>query len=137
MIPVHCIVKHDPPNSYGDCVRACVASLLNLPAEAVPHFYHDNNKDAAQDRIREFLATVGYAPFWVHYPADAPLADILTVMNSNCPNAHYILFGRTETGDHVVVCRNDEIVHDPAWYRVPIIGPTSLDRWGVLVLVKL
>ena len=35
MIPVHQKIIH---KGYGDCMRATIASLLELPLEAVPHF---------------------------------------------------------------------------------------------------
>jgi hypothetical protein len=43
MMPVEMIVDHCPEEGrYGDCFRACVASLMELPAEAVPHFCDGN-----------------------------------------------------------------------------------------------
>lgn len=44
MTPVDQAVMHDPddPDAVpGDCTRAVVASLLDLPLEAVPHVVHD------------------------------------------------------------------------------------------------
>lgn len=138
MTPIMCMVRHDPPNSYGDCVRACIASLLSMPAEHVPHFFHDDC-DGVEGvrRIREFLATIGYAVFAVQYDGQATLSDVLAIMNDNCPTAYYMLFGSTNIGNHVVICQNDQIVHDPAWYRSPLIGPQRGGAWAVMVLVKL
>ena len=50
-------VKHDPENGlYGDCYRACVACLLNLEVDQVPHFYHDGcNSEIGDKRCREWL----------------------------------------------------------------------------------
>lgn len=45
MIPVHSQVVHDPPATYGDCLRACIASVLEVPAQCVPHFLEGNNDD--------------------------------------------------------------------------------------------
>lgn len=138
MTPVMCMVRHNPPHSYGDCVRACIASLLSMPAEHVPHFYHDDC-DGLEGvrRIREFLKSIGYGVFTVQYSGEAPLSDVLAVMNDNCPAAYYMLFGSNSGGNHVVICQNDQIVHDPNWYKMPIIGPLSTGAWAVMVLVKL
>lgn len=131
------MVKHDPPNSYGDCVRACIASLLSMPAEHVPHFYHDNCEGVeGNQRLKEFLQTVGYAPFWVAYDGASRLDEIQRIMTLNAPSVHYMLFHANSGGDHVIICKDDQIVHDPAWYRLPITGPNSIGNWGVLVLVK-
>lgn len=38
MKPVRQLYRHDPANGvYGDCWRACIASVLELPIEDVPH----------------------------------------------------------------------------------------------------
>ncbi len=35
-------VPHNPPHSYGDCFRACIASILEMD---VPHFLDGNEDD--------------------------------------------------------------------------------------------
>lgn len=137
MTPVRCRVKHDPPNSYGDCVRACVATILDLDAEDVPHFYHDNpTGEVGMERMREWLRERGLAPFVTGYPPD-PLAEVLGYMNTVNPHVPYMLFGGTGDGDHVVVCIGGKIVHNPAWYGCSIIEPPSIGHWQVVVLVRL
>lgn len=153
MTPVVCRIKHDPDaGTYGDCVRACVATLLDLDAEAVPHFYHDNPTGAVgMERMREWLATQGLAPFAVGYPSKAlicercdnvlddgaNLSDILKFMGEHHSGIHYMLYGGTGDGDHVVVCRGGKIVHNPAWYGCSIIEPASVGHWQIVVLVRL
>lgn len=138
MIPQICLVKHDPQNgSYGDCVRACVASILELETAQVPNFYDGVNGEddlpMAFDRICEYLDSIGRAPFLSIYDADASLDELLKFISSNT-TAHYILFGRTAAGNpHVVICKGDKIVHDPAWYRSPIVGANG-SHWLVMVI---
>lgn len=31
-------LAHNPPHSVGNCFQACVASVLEMDLEAVPHF---------------------------------------------------------------------------------------------------
>jgi hypothetical protein len=136
MIPVHCIVKHNvDAGTFGDCVRACIASLLELPAEDVPHFYHDDcDGETGNARISEWLAGRGLVPFWSAFPGSDPLDAVLQHMNAINPNVHYMLYGNTGFGDHVVVCQGGKIVHDPAWVPDGLAAPNSSGLWVILVL---
>lgn len=142
MTPVFCRVKHDPENgSYGDCLRACVASLLDREdnPESVPHFAHDGAvADIVNERMREYLATFGLAPWWSHYDPDLSREALLEVLSQSGPGCHFMLFGRTENdGDHVVICRDGQVVHDPAWYRAPLVKGGRHGAWSVVVLARL
>jgi len=137
MIPVVCQTKHDPDaGTYGDCMRACIASILEMTPDQVPHFVHDGQRDLVNDRIREFLATLGFAPFTINCGDEDTFADILRYMGAQNPNAYYMVFGRTEHEDHVVVCHGGELSHDPAWYWSPLIGPASNGVWAIMVIAK-
>lgn len=132
MQPVHCRTRHDPPHSYGDCVRACVASLLELPPEDVPHVYHDNcDGPEGMRRMREWLRERGYGLFASNYDG-VPLSEMLSFMGELNPDVHYMLFGGTgDGGDHVVICHGDKIVHNPAWYGCSLVGPASTGYWQI------
>lgn len=138
MTPVHCTVKHEPENgTYGDCVRACVASVLNMDSTDVPHFFEDNcSGEAGMDRIRKFLALMKLAPFFASFDGSYGLSDILEVQRMQNPGVHYILFGATDGGDHVVVCHNGRVVHNPAWYPTPLVGPGSHGHWTIMVIAR-
>jgi hypothetical protein len=130
-----CRVKHDPEaGTYGDCVRACIASLLEMDAEKVPHFYNDNcDGETGNERIRHFLAP-RYAPFWINYPGSLSLNDIQYTMSILNKGVSYILYCSSGGGDHGVVCRDDMIIHNPAWLNSVIDGPASHGFWTVLVI---
>lgn len=135
MTPVHCRVSHNPPHTYGDCIRACVASILNLDPEKVPHFIEDGcDGETVHARIRAWLGERNLAPFWTHFDGSIPLEDILSLVGEQNPTAYYILYGATADGDHVVVCRGGEVVHNPAWYRIPFVGSPSWGCWTILVI---
>lgn len=139
MTPAFCRVKHDPDaGTYGDCLRACVASLLDLDAEKVPHFYHDNcDPYEGNRRLREFLRPLGFAPWFIGFDGSITLAELLELMGEQNPDSHYVLYGRdTSGGDHVVVCRGDKIVHNPAWFGCSLVGPTSTGYWVTLVIAR-
>ncbi|NUM72786.1 hypothetical protein HUU40_00350 [candidate division KSB1 bacterium] len=137
MTPVFCEVRHDPPNSYGDCVRACVASMLDYPAKDVPHFYHDNcDGEEGTKRIRAFLAERGFVMIHFAFAGSVQLADILAGWAEMNPGVPAILFGGTESGDHCVIMQNGKVEHNPAWYQNRIIGPNSGGTWNIVLFIK-
>lgn len=138
MKPVLCRIKDDPENgSYGDCVRACIASILELDGDAVPHFFHDNcDGQTGNARITTFLQPLGLAPFLVNYPGSLTRDDILEMMAVLNGNAYYLLFGRTDTGDHVVVCHGGKQVHNPSWIASPLVAAGEHGYWTVMVLAR-
>lgn len=139
MIPVTCRVKHDPENgTYGDCMRACIASLLELDAEAVPHFYEgDCDAHEGMNRVVSFVAPLGYMPFYIAFDGANSLDETLSYMAAANPQSHYLLFGMSSGGgDHVVVCRGGEVVHNPAWFGCSLVGPTQSGNWIIMVLAK-
>lgn len=137
MTPTLCKVRHDPPHTYGDCVRACVATILNR--DDVPHFCHDDpTAEVMFDRLREYLKPLGLAPWVVQYGPD-PIELLLDTLNQLNPDAPFILFGNTGTGDHAVVCQGGRVVHNPAWggFASSVHQPHSMGLWIVLLMVAL
>lgn len=135
MTPQHCIVKHDPPHSYGDCLRACIASILNRDINSVPHFYRDGNDERGKIELHSWLNENGYRLFYTALGASSSLDDIFLMMSDVNKDIEYLLFCQCTDIDHVVVCQNNKIVHDPAWYRSPISGPTTMGLWVIAVIV--
>ena len=131
MIGDICQVKNDPPHSYGDCLRACVASLLDMETLSVPHFVHDGcAPEMTFQRLREWLVGRGLVPMMSGYPASETPDELLHFMGETNPCVHYILL----SANHAVVCYGDKIVHDPAWVKSPLTPPT--DMWITLVLTR-
>lgn len=140
MTPQHCRVKHDPEQgTYGDCLRACIASLLDLAPESVPHFSHDGAvQDIVNDRMRAYLATHGLAPWWSHYDPAETIDDLLSIVGDNNPGIHYLLFGTTAGGEpHVVICKDAEMVWNPSWYGGKLVSAGLHGAWSIVVLVRL
>ena len=134
MIPIYMKSKHNPPNSYGDCWSACMASILER--EDIPHFLEDGdpNNDWIE-RTREYLATIDVSLWRTWYGVDN-LSEVLFTMKEINPDMYYILSGDSPSGPHSVVCLNDEIVHDPAGRPKgeQIVGPCANDVYWVEVL---
>jgi hypothetical protein len=82
----------------GNCFSACVASILDLTIDDVPYFMDVEDWIAKfarwLDRYDLYPVTFKVGPEW--HPAGL-----------------YILGGKSSRGDHAVVARAREIVHDP------------------------
>lgn len=144
MIPVHCRVQTDQEaGTHGDCLRACVASVLDMQPEDVPHFMHDAcDGETGLRRLTDWLAQYNLGTFRAYYPGDASVDDILLQNSVFNPEAVYLLFGMTASGGgHVVVCRGGAIDHDPAWSRSPLVKPSmTVDGepvWMVLTICRI
>jgi len=112
MTPVDQAVLHDQElGKVGDCFRACVASLLDLPIADVPHFVAKGENWSVA--LVEWLAARGLEPL--------------------CFDTRIALFGREHepciaSGDgprgakHSVVWCDGEVAHDPHPSRGGLAG---------------
>jgi len=126
MIPRNCTVKDNPPESYGDCIRACIATILNR--DDVPHVFDGRPYLDAWRSLRDWLSIIGKTI------AVFPAADHKEFMTENNPGVPYILLHGTLRGDHAVLCRNGEKIHDPAWYRCGEMNPHSLGFYIICIV---
>lgn len=133
------IVKHDPENgSWGDCTRACVASIFNLPAESVPHFCEGGElpPDAEgympwERRLRSWLAERGYGLLHIQFN------DRLDAGWQQSLQFHYVRGGKTSRGtNHDTVYFGDSLVHDPRSDQPIGILKDVFPQW-VMIFVKL
>jgi hypothetical protein len=135
MTPTWSLVAHQPPTAYGDCLRAALASVLDLPAEDVPHFAHDGaDPEIVLQRARDYLRPMGLTAFVSIYDGSNSRAEVLEYMAERNPDTTYLLFGLvSEGGGHVVVCTGGKVVHNPAWYGCHVVapGPSGWITWVV------
>ncbi|MEV6833492.1 hypothetical protein AB0N17_03005 [Streptomyces sp. NPDC051133] len=110
MKPVTQSILHgDPSGRPGDCLRAAVASLLELPLLAVPHFveYED-----WEERLAEFCRAHRYQPILRSPDADVPYG---------------MAWGPSERGvRHAVVWIDGAIAWDPHPTRAGLLRVTQL-----------
>ncbi len=121
------VVKHDPANgAYGDCWRTCIACLLNLQPEEVPHFTqlaveHGEDLDC-DDRTREWLRKQGYDMACIPFQGNSKdwaakhlgsMPYILTGKSPNFPDVAHCVIGRG----------GFELVWDPAPSGKGLSGP--------------
>ena len=96
-----------PPEERGDCVRACITSILGLPLEAVAN----THGEGWWDRLRTEVFLHGYdlAVFSPQYEPPMEAFWIATLPSLNLgpePDG--------TTAEHCVVARGYTLVHDPA-----------------------
>lgn len=124
MKPVESVIEHNPPESYGDCFRACIASILELPAWDVPHFalraFQDDgtDQDAVQE-CRSFVNTLGFGYVDIPFQSDS-VDEMLRFCARFAPGTHYVMTARSKRGfAHCVVGFDGEIVFDPTYTEEP------------------
>jgi len=131
---------HDPENGvYGDCWRATVACLLRMPVEAVPHVCDGPDDGKASERMRAFLDSQNCALIQVPFLGEMSLEQVLDYVGSTSVSSglHWCLMGTSRTGcNHVVICKGNEIVHDPSITQSGIIGPSRDGLWWVEWVVQ-
>jgi hypothetical protein len=106
----------------GDCFRACVASIFELPLELVPHFLagagiEDNWTDAQWLGLVQFAQARGYHPWWIDTEKD-PTGDARERLAELERSAgYYVATLRPCHGSrvaHCVVMQHGRVVHNPA-----------------------
>ena len=132
MTPVDMTITHDPPNSIGDCFRCCIASILELAAEDVPHFYDgeaffDESGVVGLQRLQDWLAKRG-----LHFLEIEWKADYLHNWDKQL-SFHYTMSGISPRGhQHAVVGFGGKMVHDPHKSRAGIAPENGMYRIGII-----
>lgn len=133
MIPVDQEFIHAPEKKqYGDCQRAVIASLLNLPISAVPHFLQEANGDAViyWETLQAFVRSYGFV--YLTMPARAGQAFF-----GDEGEVFHEIAGPSPRGNgvsHAVVGCNGQIVFDPHPSRAGLLGDS--ETWEYSYLVK-
>lgn len=119
---------------HGDCQRAVIASLLELPICDVPHFLQLANGDPwiYWARLQTFCRSHGYAYMTV------PARGGISFFGDDGPIYHEIS-GPSPRGNgvtHAVVGCNGEVVFDPHPSRAGLAGDPSNWEFSYLVAVN-
>ncbi len=116
--------RYDPFTGIrGDCQRTCIACLLDLPTEEVPHFLENDDDDWLVE-LNRWLAQFKKAYLVLPVP-DASVLPALFGQQGH--DLFHLLTIRTEGGTvHQIVGRNGE----PVW--CPILGDVEGREYEVL-----
>ncbi|MFZ6767806.1 hypothetical protein ACO0LM_12050 [Undibacterium sp. Di26W] len=133
MKPVDQEFVHDPDNGVrGDCQRAVIASLMELPISEVPHFIEVANGDPSTywDLLQAFCLSKGFV-----YLETKTTGNVWTG-ESDVDIYHEISGPSPRFSDvyHAVVGKNGQIVFDPHPSRAGLGGDPS--NWVFAYLVK-
>jgi hypothetical protein len=98
--------------ALGDCVRACVASILELPIDQVPHFGQQRSTAPGEalwsQALRQWLRPRGMAIM---------VAEVLAPDGHFAAEGmqfHHIRIGEHRSGSqHAAVFYGDQLAHDP------------------------
>ena len=125
MTPHMMTVEHDPPKSYGDCYRTCIACVLDVPPETVPHPGREGIRrwDELMGEVNEWLAQRGiYSVLLKDTPAN---------LAKNCDYfGYHLIAGRSPRGGHYCVGLGGIVVHDPS----PLGGELLPDEDGTFTI---
>lgn len=132
MTPVDQLILHDEdnPTQMGDCLRASVASALDLDPSDVPHFVQDGYEAGDTDDdglvwfdvLRAFLRSRGLDVLW------CPVEDLDEYLPWSAMDV-CMLSGPSPRGpfSHIVVGKPDgTVLHDPHPTRAGIEGVESI-----------
>lgn len=141
MTPQKQLIRHCPElGLYGDCHRAALASILDLPILSVPNFMEGlGPKDGKEFESleRSFLASLGLRPIVCPYQVDS-LQDLLTSVKQCNPGVYALLGGHSMRGvGHTVVMFDGEIIFDPHPSNCGILGPMDDGYYWVTYIGKL
>jgi hypothetical protein len=129
MTPVDQEFLHKPEaGQHGDCMRAVIASLLDLPISDVPHFAQvdaDGGKNFWL-HLAEFCRAHGYA--FASFKGGFVWAEDAIYHGITGPSP------RIPGGYHAVVGCNGRIVHDPHPSKAGLAGDPS--EWKFELLVR-
>lgn len=116
--------SNDPARGvYGDCMRTCIASLMDLSTEEVPHFLEDNS-DAWLAQLNRWLAPRKQAYLLLPVPDASVLPEFFAQQGQDLFHLMTIRIGSGTF--HQIVGRNGQ----PFW--CPIHGDVQGREYEVL-----
>lgn len=125
MTPHMMTVAHNPPESYGDCYRTCIACVLDVLPQEIPHPGRDG-AELWDERIREVDAWLAARGLYSVMLKDTPenLAKVCGYFG------YHLIAGQSPRGGHYCVGLGGRVVHDPS----PLGGELRPDEDGTFTI---
>lgn len=98
------------PNRQGNCLPACVATILDKPLETVPHFIESGQwlGDTEEGGPSWLALLIGYMAAHGYWP------KVLDTLNDVPAGVHAFVMGMSPRGVcHQVIYRDGVLWHDP------------------------
>lgn len=129
-------ITHRPPHSYGNCHSVCMAAIMGLSVDDVPHFFDDCDNSThgakAYAKIDAWVLENGWFHSTIAFP-DHGLPDLMAAWRDMFQKMPLILGGKSnETSGHSVVVFDGKIVLDPT--GTGIVHPLEDDHYFITVL---
>lgn len=124
MIEYKQLYLHKPQEgSWGDCFRACIASILDFEHVAdVPHVYDKGaSAEEATEHLNKLLARGNLV--YVEIPLAATADQLRVYLKRYYKNIHVIIGCSSKHGNHSVVMKNDDYMWDPSIDNSGCVGP--------------
>lgn len=130
----------------GDCHRTCIAMILDLDRDEVPHFMADVPYDAgpespeciaAEQAERDWMAQRGLVPIHWGYDGDTPLLEVLAVLGRLVRGSAVILGCTSGNGVNHSVVVHEGCIYNPAGGNATIAGPMRDGFWIVTAYAHL
>ena len=123
----------------GDCTRACVASLLDLPLDAVPHFMRFG-EDVWFKVLNNFLWALDYEFLGTGYPIGPDGLKGHVLAESSNVKGYVIASVPSKTfegvGHNVIMNLEGVIEHDPnpnkRWQDINVLESGDLMDWCLI-----
>ena len=136
---------HDPEQGiFGDCYRTCLAGLLDVDRDSVPHYVDSIEPAEWEKRITPlyaaWLADRGLQELAIPvYGGNVSVEEILTFQATRTSqDSRAMLNGTSATGcNHCVIIGSGKILHDPSLTDSGILGPCDDGFYWVTWLIPL
>lgn len=145
------LIEHDPINGkYGDCYRTCIACLLNVHPNDIPHIYNYDHTKLDEDTyiktrtanwhfLQKYLIAMHGVSIATCFFKTNSLKNILNTIRNSHEYCTVILGGVNKNGvGHVVLVNKNGIIHDTSGNGIsgPITEGEYAGHYSVEVLVS-
>ena len=135
-------LSDEAAGTHGDCGRAVLACLLDMDVEDVPHFGENlpARFPSAEYHRRElaWLRSKNLYRITVPFDGKRSVDDVIKAVSASNRGLFFLLVGTSKNGTtHVVICADNEIVHDTALDNSGIVGPDEIGFYFVEFLAPL
>lgn len=118
-------ITADDPKRQGNCLSACVATLLDIDLDQVPHFIeHGIRVNGEDDRTVWWAMLVGFMAGRGQWPVE------LSSMHDANEDEPVFVMGMSPRGVcHQVIYVNGELWHDPHPSRAGLVDIREVLAW--------
>ena len=129
-------IMHDPENGkWGNCQSACIATLLGVAIEEVPHKNKEITGEQQDKMFNEYLAQYGLMLMRINLDPDFYNWNQQYV---GVGDVYHLIFGKSERGTyHSVVGKNGEVFHDPHPSKAGLLPPSDDNEWQTVFLIRI